>query len=178
LIIGADSNTSNRTPNTRKLASIVAPEFTNGRSIEILNFDSQSSATGVLAFGGRVGGSQFAATALSFNTQPNTSTTGGTVAMYINGSQNVGIGTTAPTAKLHAISTTEQFRSGFDASNYWNATTGATGLTTFNAVGSGAGFKFSDNVELTQTVTTEALVSDRSVTVVINGTTYKLLAKA
>ena len=36
----------------------------------------------------------------------------------------------------------------------------------------------SGNVELTQTVTTEAIVSDRSVTVVINGTTYKLLARA
>ncbi len=38
--------------------------------------------------------------------------------------------------------------------------------------------KFGGNIELTQTVTTEALTSDTSVTMVINGTTYKLLAKA
>lgn len=37
---------------------------------------------------------------------------------------------------------------------------------------------FPNNIKLTQTVTTESLTSDRSVTVVINGTTYKLLAKA
>lgn len=37
---------------------------------------------------------------------------------------------------------------------------------------------FGGNVRLTQTVTTEALVSDTSVTIVINGTTYKLLARA
>jgi serine O-acetyltransferase len=55
---------------------------------------------------------------------------------------------------------------------------GSTGTTTFNAVGSGAKFVFSDNVELTQTVTTEVVVSDTTVTMVINGTTYKLLAKA
>ena len=35
---------------------------------------------------------------------------------------------------------------------------------------------FAGNIELTQTVTTESLTSNRSVTIVINGTTYKLLA--
>ena len=38
--------------------------------------------------------------------------------------------------------------------------------------------KFGGNIELTQTVTTEVVVSDTTVTVVINGTTYKLLARA
>lgn len=38
--------------------------------------------------------------------------------------------------------------------------------------------KFGGNVELTQTVTTEVVVSNTTVTIVINGTTYKLLAKA
>jgi hypothetical protein len=35
---------------------------------------------------------------------------------------------------------------------------------------------FAGNIELTQTVTTEVVVSNRTVTIVINGTTYKLLA--
>jgi len=37
---------------------------------------------------------------------------------------------------------------------------------------------FGGNIRLTQTVTTEVVVSDTTVTMVINGTTYKLLAKA
>jgi len=43
---------------------------------------------------------------------------------------------------------------------------------------SGGSVEFANNVRLAQTVTTEAVVSDRTVTIVINGTTYKLLAKA
>jgi hypothetical protein len=102
----------------------------------------------------------------------------GSEKMRINTGGNVGIGTTSPSAQLHTISTTEQLRVGYDDSNYFNATVGSTGTTTFNAVGSGAKFVFSDNVELTQTVTTEAVTSDTTVTIVINGTTYKLLATA
>lgn len=37
------------------------------------------------------------------------------------------------TTQLSVMRTTEQIRSGYDASNYWNATTDATGLTTFVA---------------------------------------------
>jgi hypothetical protein len=85
---------------------------------------------------------------------------------------------TNPSTTLHVNSTTEQVRVGYDSSNYLSIQVTATGATTYNAVGSGAKHTFSDNVELTQTVTTEALTSDRSVTIVINGTTYKLLAKA
>jgi len=108
----------------------------------------------------------------------------GTTGLFVQGSSptgflgNVGINTTDPRARFHILATNEQLRSGFNASNYWNATTGATGLTTFDAVGSGAGFKFSDNVELTQTVTVEAVVSDATATMVINGTTYKVLLKS
>jgi len=35
-------------------------------------------------------------------------------------------------------------------SNYWNATTGATGITTFNAVGAGASFTFSKPLTATK----------------------------
>ena len=35
---------------------------------------------------------------------------------------------------------------------------------------------FAGNIELTQTITTETVISNRTVTIVINGTTYKLLA--
>ena len=59
---------------------------------------------------------------------------------------NVGIGTASPAAKLHTISTTEQLRIGYDASNYYSTTVGSTGIATFNAVGSGSSFEFSDRV--------------------------------
>jgi hypothetical protein len=62
---------------------------------------------------------------------------------------NVGIGTTSPSAKLHAVSTTEQLRVGYDASNYMSATVNASGLVTLDAVGSGAAFAFSDPVTAT-----------------------------
>lgn len=63
--------------------------------------------------------------------------------LEMNGDFGVG---TSPSARIHGISTTEQLRLGYNASNYWNATTGATGITTFNAVGSGSEFIFSDSV--------------------------------
>lgn len=58
-------------------------------------------------------------------------------------------GVTTPTpgnAWLQITATSTQFQSGFDASNYWNASTTAVGSTTFDAVGSGASFNFSDKV--------------------------------
>lgn len=63
---------------------------------------------------------------------------------------NIGMGlptSTSASARLHLISTTEQFRSGYDASNYWNATTSSAGVTTFDAVGASASFIFSDNIQ-------------------------------
>lgn len=105
----------------------------------------------------------------------------GNYGLYNHSTSTYGLmfdGSNRITTQLSVMRTTEQIRSGYDASNYWNATTDSTGITTFNAVGAGAKFVFSDNIELTQTVTTEVVVSDTTVTMVINGTTYKLLAKA
>jgi len=55
---------------------------------------------------------------------------------------------TLATAKFGVLSTTEQVRILYDASNYFSTTVGATGNVTFNAVGSGAGFVFSDRLSL------------------------------
>ena len=71
--------------------------------------------------------------------------------VYSNNSGNVGIGTSTPTALTHLISTTEQLRIGYDASNYYKTTVGSTGGVTFDAVGSGSQFSFSDNVNVTGT---------------------------
>ncbi len=59
---------------------------------------------------------------------------------------STGIGIAAPSAKLHVLSTTEQLRLGYDASNYLSATVGSTGGVTLDAIGAGANFTFSDNI--------------------------------
>jgi len=70
--------------------------------------------------------------------------------MSLNSNGRVLIGTVgAASATLHLIATTEQFRSGYDASNYWNATTSSAGAVTFNAVGASASFAFSDVIRAT-----------------------------
>jgi len=61
---------------------------------------------------------------------------------------NLALGTNSPSAKIHAIKTTEQLRLGYDVSNYFSTTVSATGATTFDLVaGSGTPiFTFSDQV--------------------------------
>lgn len=54
----------------------------------------------------------------------------------------------APSAKLHIISTAEQRRTGYDASNYFSTTVGSTGSTTLNLVGTSPEFTFSDPVNV------------------------------
>jgi hypothetical protein len=76
-------------------------------------------------------------------------TNGQTNRMLINSSGDVGINNASPSAKLHTISTTEQLRLGYDASNYASTTVSSAGLVTFDAVGASAGFAFSDPVTAT-----------------------------
>lgn len=60
---------------------------------------------------------------------------------------NVGIGATSTiSAKLHLISTTEQLRVGYDASNYLSVTVDSTGNPTFNATGTTPVIKFTDTI--------------------------------
>jgi len=65
-----------------------------------------------------------------------------------NGYLNLGVASNTETAKLYILNTTEQLRLAYDASNYYSTTVGSTGGVTFDAVGSGAGFTFSDDIIL------------------------------
>ena len=63
---------------------------------------------------------------------------------FIDATGALGLGVATTAAKTHVVSTTEQLRLGYDASNYLSVTVGSTGGVTFDATGSGAGFNFSD----------------------------------
>jgi hypothetical protein len=75
----------------------------------------------------------------------------------------LGIGldyTFVPAATWHIESLTEQLRLGYDGSNYFSTTVGATGDVAFNAVGASAGFTFSDPVNITSSLQCDSIVND------------------
>jgi len=59
---------------------------------------------------------------------------------------NIGIGVTSPSTALHVISTTEQLRLGYDASNYLSATVSSAGAVTLTATGASAGITISNDL--------------------------------
>ena len=75
----------------------------------------------------------------------------GTAPNYLAG--NLSLGTTTASARVHAISTTEQLRLGYDSSNYYSTTVSSGGAVTFDAVGASAGFTFSDAVTARSSLT-------------------------
>lgn len=72
----------------------------------------------------------------------------GSERLRIATSGDIGIGVSAPSAKLHVLATTEQTRTGYDASNYLSTTIGSTGSATLNLVGTSPVFSFSDPVNV------------------------------
>jgi len=76
----------------------------------------------------------------------------GTHRLVVNSSGNVGIGTPLTgsipiAARLHVASTTApQYRLGYDVNNYLDISISNAGAVTLDAVGSSAGFTFSDKV--------------------------------
>jgi hypothetical protein len=64
---------------------------------------------------------------------------------------NIGAGTAAPSARIHAIFTTEQLRLGYDAANYYRVTVSSGGIPTHNATG-GAQI-FNGDIRLDKTIT-------------------------
>ena len=132
---------------TLKVNYMVTPQYTNANTSFMAFGSSSGSSTNEVFYGG--GSSSYnCATLLSFYTAANQTTVSGTERMRVNSSGDVGIGTSTVSARLHTISTTEQLRVGYDASNYYSTTVGSTGAVTFDAVGSGARFIFSDRLNI------------------------------
>jgi hypothetical protein len=63
----------------------------------------------------------------------------------------------SPTTKIHAILGTGTWRTGYDASNYYNLTVGSGGAVNFDGVGTSPNFSFSDNVGIGTTTPGQAL---------------------
>lgn len=70
-----------------------------------------------------------------------------------DGYLGIGLGAANAAAAIHAIRTSDVLRVGYDASNYMKADVSSTGVVTFDAVGSGVKFLFSDKVDFTDDVT-------------------------
>lgn len=85
---------------------------------------------------------------------------------------NLGIGiTTGLSGALHIVKTTNQARFAYDGSNYLDVGVGNTGVVTLNAVGSGAKFVFSDDID----VSAKNIITDTSTgTKIGTGSTQKL----
>lgn len=77
----------------------------------------------------------------------------GTELLTVLGNGNVGVGTTAPSALIHGISTTEQLRLGYNASNHFSTTVGSNGSTTFALTGTSPTFTFSQGVTFSDGIT-------------------------
>jgi hypothetical protein len=92
------------------------------------------------------------------NTQCGFSTNGTNITVFSNASAETwrsnatnlfGIGTGSTiSAKLHVNATTNQFRVGYNSSNYYTINVGVAGAVTLDAVGSAASFTFADSVTL------------------------------
>jgi hypothetical protein len=70
----------------------------------------------------------------------------------ITAAGNFGVGVT-PAAKIHALSTTEQLRLGYDISNFLSTTVSSTGSTTFALTGTTPTFTFSQGVTFSDGIT-------------------------
>ena len=93
-----------------------------------------------------------------------------TTTMYFNDT-GLGVGVT-PSARIHSLSTTEQLRLGYDTSNYFSTTVSSAGLVTFDAVGSGSEFLFSDRIRHPGTYAQIYCVDGSTAQSIPTGTTY------
>ena len=87
----------------------------------------------------------------------------GSPAVFVDSSTgNVGMGTNAPSAKLHAIKTTEQARFGYDTSNYSTLTMSSTGRLTIGLVGSNQTIAIGNSAGASQTATNGVFIGQNA----------------
>ena len=84
--------------------------------------------------------------------------------IVIDPAGRVCMGHVTPAARLHPMSTTEQVRTAYDASNYESTTVSSAGAVTRNAVGASQAFAFSDPVAVTGALTGTAAITSSGAT--------------
>jgi hypothetical protein len=100
LVVGADNNSGLRTNSTTKMARVGAVHYTNSEEPVALVMSNSNSTSSVVSYG--FGSTAMnAATQLRFGTGANNTTTSGTEWMRLDSLGRLGIGTTAPTSRLH-----------------------------------------------------------------------------
>lgn len=85
--------------------------------------------------------------AMSFYTNDGSGTLGERLRVSNDGKIGIGVYSSLG-GKLNVLSTTEQLRVAYDATNYYTTTVGSTAGVTFNANGTGARFTFSDRINI------------------------------
>ncbi len=102
------------------------------------------------------GNATLASRTFYLDTSENGVAVGGNLVFQSSGGKiGVGTGTNVPSTTVHVISTTAQLRIGYNTSNYYSTTVNSTGGVTFDAVGAGAGFTFSDKIVLADAINIE-----------------------
>ena len=104
LNLGSETGTKNRGNNTTKLARLAMPPYVTANMRFALLGGATTSTANIVALGGEVGGMS-AATQIDFFTAATTNVDTGTLRMTINGSGNVGIGSSAPDTKFQVFHT-------------------------------------------------------------------------
>ncbi len=119
------------THNAVTLGAIGSSPNANGMTLSTQALNLQPASA---SYGGVVTtGTQTLAGAKTFSSTATFSSASTYSALFTGG--NVGMGTTTPGAKLHALATTEQLRLGYDNAKYNSFTVGSTGSLTIAAVG-------------------------------------------
>jgi len=104
LNLGSETGTKNRGNNTTKLSRLAMPPYVTANMRFALLGGATTSTANIVALGGEVGGMS-AATQIDFFTAATTNVDTGTLRMTINGSGNVGIGSSAPDTKFQVFHT-------------------------------------------------------------------------
>ncbi len=80
-----------------------------------------------------------------------------------------GVGVATASARLHVVKTTEQFRAGYDSTNYFSTTVGSTGSVTFDLTGTSPVFTFSKAAIFNGTITSNANIGNANFASITTG---------